>query len=209
VDVDQGSWGRGLTGGASRSRARALPRRGRATSSPAPPLGSRSPVWKPAPRALRRCLIGFRLMQRPELRYPLLPQILHERWLRRRSAVEFCRDPTAKKEISTATQRGWQSRQPKASGATRAGKQEAWRRPDDQGRRGECTGQSCHAVSPHLAWIWWCVGERFGDESKSGKARTGFLVGSPASPHRHVFGLGAAPDMRRGRDLTGRPYLGE
>jgi hypothetical protein len=33
---------------------------------------------KLAPRALRRHLIGLGLVQRPELRYPLLPQILHD-----------------------------------------------------------------------------------------------------------------------------------
>jgi hypothetical protein len=80
-------------------------------------------VRKLAPRAPRRHLIGLGLGQRPELRYPLLPHILQERWLRRRPFVEFCRDPTAKKEIRTAARRGWQSRQPKASGNTHAGKQ--------------------------------------------------------------------------------------
>jgi hypothetical protein len=33
---------------------------------------------KLAPRALRHHLIGLGIVQRPELRYPLLPQILHE-----------------------------------------------------------------------------------------------------------------------------------
>jgi hypothetical protein len=44
----------------------------------------------------------------------------HERWLRRRPADEFCRDPTAT-EIWTAARGGWQSRQPKKSGTARAG----------------------------------------------------------------------------------------
>jgi hypothetical protein len=45
--------------------------------------------------------------------------------------------------------------------------------------------------------------ERFRDESESGKARAGVLVGSPASPHRQVFSLGAGPDMRIGRRADG------
>jgi hypothetical protein len=44
VDVDQGSWNHRLAGGAYQSRAQALPCGGRAAVSPAPPLGSRSPV---------------------------------------------------------------------------------------------------------------------------------------------------------------------
>jgi hypothetical protein len=112
------------------------------------------------------------------------------------------------KKIRTVAQRGWQSRQLKASGATRTGKQEARRQPDDRGRRSECTGQSCLVGSPRLAWIWWCVGERFGDESESGKARAGVLVGSPASLHKQVLSLGAGPDMRRGKEMTGRPNIG-
>jgi hypothetical protein len=163
---------------------------------------------KLAPRALRRHLIGLGLLQRPELRDPLLPQILHEGWLHHRSAIEFCQDPSTKKEIRTVARRGWQSRQLKASGTTRTGKQEARQRPDDRGRRSECAGQSCLVGSPHLAWIWWCVGERFGDESESGKVRAGVLVGSPASPHKQVLSLGAGPDMRRGKKLTGRPNIG-
>jgi hypothetical protein len=38
-------------------------------------------VRKLALRAPRCLLIGLGLVQRPELCYPLLPQILHERWL--------------------------------------------------------------------------------------------------------------------------------
>jgi hypothetical protein len=46
---------------------------------------------------------------------------------RRRPAVESCRDPAANTEIQTTARRGWQSRQPKASGTTCVGKQEARR----------------------------------------------------------------------------------
>jgi hypothetical protein len=55
-------------------------------------------------------------------------------------AVESGRDPADKMEIRTAARRGWQSRQPKASGTALVGKLEARRRPDHRGRRSECAG---------------------------------------------------------------------